>query len=292
LAKHHRERILTELVKDGDSWSKARKGYEMTIGLQTRAVSMMANWVGGAHVHRHFKGDKNAKPPIEVVDAKRQRDALKFVIENTFFDAAYGLNPELLKHMTMEHWSDTLSYSDQPDWPIHDRIMGLQASALTMLMNPTTLERVYDNEFRVEADKDMLTLPELLDTVTLSIWKELDEKPSGEFSARKPMISSLRRNLQREHLERLIDLSMPGAGYSVAFKPIANLALAELRKIAVKIEKAGNGGDPYSAAHLTQAGAEIKKAIDAQYVYNAKDIGGSGGGGIFFFQPMNGVETK
>jgi len=293
LAKHHRARILTELVKDGESFSKARKGYEMTLSLQTRAVSMMGNWVGGAHVNRHFKGDKNAKAPVEVVSADKQRKAMRFVIDNTFTDEAFGLTPELLKHMTMEHWSDTLSFSDQPNWPIHDRIMGLQASGLTMLMNPTTLEQVYDNEFRVEADKDMLTLPELLTTITNSIWKELDEKPNGEFTARKPMISSLRRNLQREHLERLIDLSMPGAGYSVAYKPIANLALAELRKVAEKIEKAGNGGDPYSAAHLTQAGAEIKKAIDAQYIYNAKDIGGSSGGGFFIFgEPTDGAESK
>lgn len=289
LAKHHRGRILTELVKDGDSWSKARKGYEMSLGLQIKAVSMMSNWVGGAHVNRHYKGDKNGKAPIEVVDAEKQRKAMQFVIDNTFIDDAFGLTPELLKHMTMEHWSDTLSMSDQPNWPIHDRIMGLQASALTMLMNPTTLEQVYDNEFRVEADKDMLTLPELLNSVTGSIWTELDKKPNGKFTARKPMISSLRRNLQREHLERLIDLSMPGSGYSVAYKPIANLALAELRSIAAKIEKAGNGGDAYSAAHLTQAGAEIKKAIDAQYIYNAKDIGGSGGGGMIFFgQPTDG----
>ena len=288
LAKHHRTRILTDLVEDGESWSKARKGYEMTLGLQMRAVSMMGNWVGGAHVNRHYKGDKDAKAPIEVVEAEKQRKAMQFVIDNSFTDEAYGLTPELLRHMTMEHWSDTLDFSDQPNWPIHDRIMGLQASALTMLMNPTTLEQVYDNEFRVEEDKDMLTLPEVLTSVTGAIWTELDKKPNGKFTARKPMISSLRRNLQREHLERLIDLSMPGSGFNVAYKPIANLALAELRSIAAKIEKAGNGGDPYSAAHLTQAGEEIKKAIDAQYIYNAKEIGGGGGGGFFFGQPTEG----
>ncbi len=49
------------------------------------------------------------------------------------------------------------------------------------------------------------------------------------------MISSLRRNLQREHLTRLIDLSLPGAGNGAAFKPISNLATMQLKEMADKI---------------------------------------------------------
>ena len=44
--------------------------------------------------------------------------------------------------------------------------MGIQASALSQLMNPTTLRRVYDNEFRVPADEDAVTLFEILNKVT------------------------------------------------------------------------------------------------------------------------------
>ena len=49
-------KILDKFVSDGDSWSKARRGYEMTLRLQTRSVSMMANWVGGLFAHRDKKG--------------------------------------------------------------------------------------------------------------------------------------------------------------------------------------------------------------------------------------------
>ena len=172
----------------------------MTLSLQTQCVSMMARWVGGAHVNRDRKGDKNGRPPIEVVPSATQRDALKWVIENTFFDDAYGLSPDLLSRMTIDQWLDGEGYrysmSHEPTWPIHDRIMGVQSSTLTMLMNPTTLRRVYDNEFRVPSDQDALTLPELLQTVNTAIWKELDQAPPEKpFTARKPMICSLRRNL-------------------------------------------------------------------------------------------------
>src|SRR5690606_12538401 len=108
-------------------------------------------------------------------------------------------------------------------WPVHDRVMGLQASSLTLLMNPKTLRRVYDNEVVIPSDQDALTLAELMIDIRESIWKELATNPEKEYSPRDPMISSLRRNLQKEHLNRLIDLAMPGAGNTAAFKPIADL---------------------------------------------------------------------
>ncbi|HID23172.1 MAG TPA: hypothetical protein EYP14_12325, partial [Planctomycetaceae bacterium] len=153
LVKHLRSQLLDRFVKKGQSWAKAREGYELTLNIQLRAVSMMAGWVGVAFVHRDKKGDKNARVPIQVVPAKMQRDALNFVIETTFSDEAYDLTPELLSHMTVDKWLDgdgwITAFSEEPTWPVHDRIMGIQASTLTMLMNPTTLRRVYDNEFRV-----------------------------------------------------------------------------------------------------------------------------------------------
>ncbi len=284
LAKYHRERIIDKFVKDGDSWSFARRGYELTLALQTRAVSMMANWIGGAFVHRDKKGDKDGRAPIEVVPAETQRAALAFVIDSTFEDEAFGLNPELLSRMTVDKWLDGdnffAAFTTEPTWPIHDRVMGIQASALTMLMNSTTLRRVYDNEFRVPAEEEALTLPELLDTVGDNIWRELEWRPEEQCTARKPMISSLRRNLQREHLKRLIDLTMPNSGRTEAYKPIANLAMMELRQIndgtEDALKKVGDKLDPYSRAHLTEVHQLITKALDAQYIYNANKLGGGG----------------
>jgi hypothetical protein len=273
LATYHRERLLKSFVKDGESWDRARTGYELTLSVQTRAIAMMANWVGGSHVYRDKKGDKNGRAPIEVVPAQKQKDALKFVIENTFEDKAFGLNTELLRHMTVDKWMDGNNYAQllrtDSAWPVHDKIMGIQASALTMLMKPTTLRRVYDNEFRVAADKDALTLPELMAGIRNAVWSELDKKPNGKHTARNPMVSSLRRNLQREHLKRLIDLTMPNAVSNEAGKPIGNIARQELRFIKAKAEKVLKAGglDPYTLAHVNEVKEQAEKALDARYVY-------------------------
>jgi len=148
--------------------------------------------------------------------------------------------------------------------------MGMQSSALTMLMNPTTMGRVYDNEFRVPADQDALALPEVLETVLAAIWNELDVPLEAATNVRQPAISSLRRNLQREHVNRLIDLAMTNSGGNQSFKPISNLTRVQLRTLAQRVAayRAANADnlDPYSGAHLEEIENAITKAMEADFV--------------------------
>src|SRR5690606_41127712 len=51
-----RSKIIDKFVKEGQSWSKARRGYAIALGQQTQMLGMMAGWVGGAHVYRDKKG--------------------------------------------------------------------------------------------------------------------------------------------------------------------------------------------------------------------------------------------
>ena len=289
LAEYHRGKILETFVKDGDAWSKSRRGYEMTLSMQTRATSMMSRWIGGLFISRHKKGDIKDKPPVEVVPVAQQRAALDFIISSTFDDAKYGLTPELLQYMSASHWrsSGGRRSSSSQNWPVHDRIMGIQASTLTQLMSPTRLINVYDNEFRIPEDQDALTLPELMEKLTKSIWKELENAPVGKYSTRKPMVSSLRRNLQREHLERLVDLMMSDSS-SAASKPISNLAMMTLTELKGKVDKALTGADrldSYTKSHLMDAKKRIEKSLDADYIVNASSGGGSGGGVFILGQP-------
>ncbi|MGD9690324.1 MAG: zinc-dependent metalloprotease [Phycisphaerales bacterium] len=277
LAKFSRGRIIDKFVKNGQSWSKARHGYSLTLNMQMNSVSIMSNWVGTAYLFRDRKGDPNGRPPISVVPVEKQREALKFVCENAFRDEAYGITPELMEYLTADRRDDPGGGRATPEWAVHEQIAGMQASALTQIMNPVKLRRVYDNEFRVAKDKDALTLIEVLDTISGEIWSELDRsKSGGTFNARNPMISSLRRNLQREHLERMINLTLPGGLRGEAGKAISNLAISRLRDLKGKIDGTlGNRGlDPYSLAHLGEASQRIERALNAQYIYNQSSSGG------------------
>jgi hypothetical protein len=279
LVQDLRTKLLDRVVDEGDSWQKARDGYLLLLGKHVGAVSISANFLGGAEVNRDRKGDPGDRDPIAVVDAEKQRRALQFVIDNTFNEEAFGLTPELLARMTVDKWFDEggrrYIYED-PTWPIHDRIMGVQAAALTMVMNPTTLRRVFDNEFRVPAEEDAFTLPEIINGVTDAAWTELNQGTNGTYTDRKPLISSLRRNLQSEQLSRLIDLSMTDSGFGAAGRPIANLSTHKLReldkKIANVLEESEGRIDAYSVAHLGEAQILIQQALEAQYIRNLDDI--------------------
>jgi hypothetical protein len=269
LVREHRGKLLDKFVKDGDSWSKARRGYQLTLLTQVNSVMMMSNWLGGSFTSRSRKGDANAAPPVEPIPVAQQRDALKFVLTNTFPDEAYGLSPNLLKFLTVDKWFDMENNFEEPNWPVHDRVLGIQASAMTAILNPVTLSRVFDNEFRTPADQDSVTLPEVLNTVRAAAWSELDNVDAAKkFSDRQPLISSLRRNLQREHIDRLIDLANNRLGSAPAAKPISDLAATQLTELRDKLNAAaGNGNlDNYTRAHLRENAARITKVLEARYV--------------------------
>mgnify|MGYP003390147742 CR=1 FL=1 len=297
LIKKNREKILDKFVKDGQSWAKARQGYELTFNMQMQSVGMMANWLGGAFVNRDKKGDKNGRAPIEPVPAAMQREALKFTIENAFEDNAFGLSPTLLARMTRDSWLDGegASFGDAT-WPINDKIAGFQASIMSSLLRPSTLRRIYDNELTLPPEQDAVTIPEVLTGLTANVWRETDKNPDKPHTPRVPMISSLRRNLQQEHLDRLIELTLPAAFTDTeANKAISNVALVEVKKVLVNVERilkeAPANLDPYTSAHLQKVQTQITKALSAQYIYNVNSISGGGGGGFFLFQPTT-KETR
>jgi hypothetical protein len=291
LARYHRSRLLDKFVKDGDSWSRVRRGYTITLGMQTRSLSMMANWLGGTFVSRDRKGDQGNRSPLTVVPAAQQRAALRFVLDNAFRDDSFGLTTDILQKMTVDKWIDEGGWgeaSQEPTFPIHDRIGGIQASAMTMILNPTVVRRVFDNEFRVPSDQDALTLAELLESVEKEVWSELDQSPRGS-TARKPHISSLRRGLQREYVDRMLDLMKPSNISGEAGKAVTNLVTSKLRALSAKLAKeVGDKGteqgslDPYSFAHLSEAKLRIDQALDAKVIYNTNDFGGFGNMPFFF----------
>ncbi len=81
-----------------------------------------------------------------------------------------------------------------------------------------------------------------MDKVSGAIWNELDAKPEAEARhLESPEFSSLRRSLQREHLSRLIDLSMLADG-NTAQDTIKTLASMQLKDIKRRIDGALENG--------------------------------------------------
>ncbi len=270
LVQDLRDRLIEDVIKDGESWKMARQRLYSLLGTQLYAVYVASNWIGSSYINNDFKGDPGDRAPIEDVPASEQRRALRIVIENAFEDEAFGLTPDLIRHLGREYWWDPAEMNtimEDPSFNAHDVVGGIQATALTLLMNPTRLRRIYDNEYRAMESGDVLTLAEVVTTVTDSIWAECGEQTSKRYSAEAPMVSSFRRNLQREHVGRLIDLALLPDVPSPALRTISSMATRELRRIDEMAAAAGNNSlDPYTDAHLADVRTRIGKALDAAYV--------------------------
>src|SRR5262249_23905496 len=120
-------------------------------------------------------------------------------------------------------------------------------------------------ELKVAADKDAFTTAELLERLSKSIFSELDGMKDGEYSTRKPAISSVRRNLQRYYVKRMGTLAL--GQLNGAPEDCQSIAYAELGGLADKIDLLLKGNvklDAYSKAHLQETSARIRNLLDAK----------------------------
>ncbi len=264
-----RGKLVSDIVDDGEPWAEARRRFNTLLNTQAQSIVIASNWVGGAYFNTDWKGDPGDRAPIEDVPAERQRQALRLIIDNSFEDDAFGLTPELVRHLGKEYYWDPAGMNElmaDPSVTVHDLVGSVQAFALTMVMNPTTLRRMYDNEYRTAGADDAFTLTELVTTVSDAAWRECKGAKKGSYDAGAPMISSFRRNLQREHADRLIDLALLDTS-SPSLRTISTLAKGELRRIDSMCERAlAATPDAYTSAHLEDVRASIGQALEAAYV--------------------------
>jgi hypothetical protein len=284
-----RDDLLDRMVEDGDGWAKARRGYMMLLNLQMSSSSIAANWIGGSTLNRDRRGDAGERDPIVPISAEQQRAAVAFVLDNMMQDENYGLTPDLLRKMPVDKWYDEGGSRDIRSsgvFTIHDRIGGMQESALLMVTNPGTINRVYDNELRDSDLEDILTVSEVMNMVRASVWTELDGEIDGTYTASSPYITSLRRGLQRAHMERLLEMASPDNGYGATSTTVSSLSRMQLTEIHQDIEDMlarRSRLDDYTVAHLSNAHEIISRAMDSQYIYNASDMSSGGSGGMMFF---------
>ncbi len=270
-------------VKDGQSYTKLRRAFALVMGQRASAASHVARFPGGQIINRDHKGDKDARTPVTVVDADKQREALKFVCDKVFAEDAYQIDPDLLSKLApgrFSHWGSD-DYDFYVDFNIHDFVAGAQFRCLTTMMNPFTIGRIHDNQVKFPKGDDIYTLGEHISKITEEIWTELDDS-DREGTNRKPFINSFRRNLQRNHLGMLLDmvLSEPGGLIPADANAIARLNLRRLtKKLGKTLDRAQL--DIASEAHLADVKTRIDKALEAQYSVRS----GSPGGGLFFFRP-------
>ncbi len=258
-------RVVEDMTKDGDGYQRALRAFSVLLARHGEVMFAASRYVGGLYVSRSHKGDPKATKPLEVVPVARQRDALTLLEEQVFNDKPFNFPPELYGQLAASHWDHWgTQIVDRGDYPVHDVILMWQDRIVSRLLSPLTLARLHDSELKLAADSDALTTAELIERLTKAIYSEVDTVKEGDFTNRKPAISSLRRNLQRAYLQRLSKLAL---GQTAAPADCQTVAFAELGKLKSRIDTmlAGQAKlDAYTQDHLQETSARIAKVVDAR----------------------------
>src|SRR3989442_749672 len=264
----------------------ASKGYQVLrravgrgLNEYNRALLTSSKYIGGIYHVRDHAGDPHGRPPYTAVPAAKQREALEFLRTYAFSEKSFQLPPGVLNKLAIERQPGLdfiASFTVQRiDFPRHDAVLNLQRNVLNRLYHPLLVARVKDSELRFARNEKSFTMADLFKGLDGAIWSELDTG-AGK-------ISSLRRNLQREHLKQLIRLVLrpapaspppPPSGVVIPTLPTprppedaTTLARASLVSIQAKIRQALSAGkvaDPTTKAHLEETQARISTTLQAQ----------------------------
>jgi hypothetical protein len=238
----------------GERYQKLRQVFGQGLGEYRGAVFNIAKWIGGIYHRRDHVGDPGGRLPFEPVPAAKQRQALEFLAKQIFAPDAFEIPSSLLNKLASERFYDfTFSLFDQPrnDYPIHTILRSIQALPLDHLFSPVLMSRMLDIELR---GGDHLTLAEVYQGVRESIWTEVDSSDN---------IDSVRRGLQRLHLEKLIGLVVkPQPGVPEDASALARADLKTLR-VGIRTSLSTGGLDAYTRAHLDETLATIDAALEA-----------------------------
>jgi hypothetical protein len=258
--------VIDRVTPDGDGYQRARQAFGVLLSNYGQAMFFASRQVGGILVNRDHKSDPNARAPFVIVPVGKQREALTLVEENVLSDKPFSFPPELYNKLAATrwyHWGSDIP--NRVDYAVHEVIAMWQDRILSQLLSPLTLERIYDAELKVPADQDALTTAELLSRLTGAVFAETGQLKPGEYTNRKPAISSLRRDLQRRYLKRLSNLALGTTG---APDDCRTVAASELAGLEQKIKQLlGNGElklDTYTRAHLEETAGLIRKVLDAR----------------------------
>jgi hypothetical protein len=240
--------------------------HELTVALQSllaqyaQAVAPAVKYIGGQYINRDHAGDPNGRLPFENVPRARQREALQLLVDRVFAEDALTVPDTVLRRLGsnrwLQDWGSSLSWQGRLDFPFHEQVLAFQSAVLGQLLHPLRLARIRDGETKFGA-AGVVTIPELMDRLTQSIWTEAWAAPGRSVAA-------TRRDLQRAHVDQLTALVATPADRTPAdARAVARAQLAALdRRLAARLAPPARF-DAYTTAHLQETRARITKALEA-----------------------------
>ena len=226
------EKLMEWATEDGKNYDDLSELYNNVVGQFNRYTGHVTTNVGG--IEEYYKtADQEGSVYIHTSKDKQQR-AVAFLNEQLFTTPTWLIDAEILSRIQQDG--------------LVDRIRGIQVRILNRLTNENMLMRMIENEALNGADA--YTITSLFTAMRQGIWGEI-------YNGGR--IDTYRRNLQKEHIDRLGEL-INTEEEKFSNSDIPSIAMATLSRLERDVRNGINRqSDTASRFHLQ----DIQKRIDA-----------------------------
>jgi hypothetical protein len=244
-----KDMLVAVAERPGQDYELLAELYQNTIGQWGRYNGHVAALVGSANTQERY----GTGPRFEPTPEPRQREAIRFLNENSFRVPDWLIDEEILRRIEAEG--------------IVGRVRQAQAGVVNSLLNMGRLNRMIEYE---AFDGDSYTVAELLADLRDGIWSELTGNRVG--------IDVYRRNLQRAYVETLANRinpppppagppgggGGPGGQQAPSYTSDARAILrGHLVELDTAIERAiPRAADGMTRLHLRDLRTEIERILD------------------------------
>ena len=239
----------TRRLTDEQSYALLRRSVRFAVRDAAVSAGILARQIGGVRTLRDAPG--SGRDPLQPVPAKVQRAALDALTRNVLASDAFRLSPALQRRMAAD-------FDDGPgsDFSIVEMVLGMQRTLLGQLMSDGLAARILDSEGKFGPGESAFRLSELYTKLTHEVWRELDAK-SGDIAAP-------RRELQREHLNRLAATLLRPTTLSRA--DARGLLRVQAQGLATRLAAGAKqpGLSAEARAHLADSADTLNQALTAR----------------------------
>ena len=252
------KRQETRELKPSEDYSVLRRSIGFALRDAARASGILARQIGGVRTLRDFPG--SGRDPLVPVSAAAQREALDLLASGVLAPDSFVLSPTLQRRMapSFQDRRDALYAGDGPvatDYSLASQVLDMQRALLGALMNDTVAQRLLDSEGKGDTTAPPLRLSELYQRLSGEVWSEL-KGGNGDIAAS-------RRELQREHLNRLAGLVLRPSSLSRAdARSLVRMQTQELlARITATSQRKGLSAE--ARAHLQDSADTLRQALAA-----------------------------
>lgn len=241
----------TRALSPQRDYAVLRRSLNYALGDAARAVGVLVRQIGGVRTLRDYPG--SGRDPLQPVPASLQRSALDVIANAVLATDGLRLSAPLQRRLAPDYL-ERAEVGVSTDYSLPGRLFELQRAVLGYLMSEWIAQRVLDSVGKFDHPAEAFQLRELYDRLTQDVWSELKTGTA---------ITPARRELQREHLNRLAFMALRPASRVDARAVLRDQARTLIPRLEAAARRPDIDAD--TRAHLGDSAETLKRALAAPF---------------------------